>query len=107
MPTDVCSYHFCKVKTDLVECKHCGKFFCPEHLGPRLPYLPNFESTTKETRNAINNWRKPGGHPCPPYYDYLKEKEKEEFERRQKALDRMRSIGCEVCEFVEPLRFHP
>jgi hypothetical protein len=80
------------VKTDLVECKYCGKFFCPEHLGPRLPYLPNFESTTKETRNAINSWRKPGGHPCPPYYDYLKNKEKEEAQKRWEALEGMRNL---------------
>lgn len=88
----VCSHHSCKVKTDLVECEHCGKLFCSEHLEPRLPYLPNFESNTQEAKKAIEAWRKPGGHACPPYYDYLKVKEKEEMERRWQALNKMRGL---------------
>lgn len=89
---NICSYFSCKVKTNLATCEHCGKLFCKEHLEPKPPYLPDFKRAALETKIDMEIWRKPGGHPCPPYYDYLKVKEKEEIEKRWQALNKMREL---------------
>lgn len=83
-----CSYHLCD-KPAKVECPHCHKFFCEEHAQPMPPHFPDFESSDVISRLEREKWREGRSHPCPPYYDYLKKKERERFEKEWKALDRL------------------
>jgi len=83
-----CHYHLCRKKTRVYKCKYCGEYFCKEHLQPRPPGLPRFDSTKHEDKLFIEEWHKPGGHPCVPYLEIWKaEQERKEEEYRQ-ALDR-------------------
>lgn len=85
-----CEYHECdKTKTILYKCKYCGKYFCKEHLRASLPGQARFHSKSEEDIAFLEEFRKPGGHPCPDYYDYWKaEKERKEGEYRA-ALERL------------------
>jgi calcineurin-like phosphoesterase family protein len=72
-----CSYYDCKEKDGLARCKHCGKLFCKEHIKSKHPFFSSEEVL------------KGPGHICPPFYDYMKNKKKEDFRKRKKALDKM------------------
>lgn len=39
----------------------------------------------------MEEWRGTG-HPCPPYYDYLKAKGKEDLQKQWEALNKMRKL---------------
>lgn len=84
----VCSYHSCKQKTNLVRCKYCGELFCKEHINPTLPKLFNPKKKGIAGRLYMDDWRRPS-HPCPPYYDYMKQKQKEDIEKYGRALDHL------------------
>lgn len=81
-----CNYHLCESHdTNLLKCEHCGGYFCLEHIEPYPPMMPKFRVPKKfikwkESKNA---------HPCPDYYDYLVEKEKDFHIRYSRSLDRM------------------
>jgi uncharacterized protein YkwD len=84
----VCHYHLCRKKTRVYRCKYCGEYFCKEHLQTKPPGLPRFDSTKHEDRLFMEEWHKPGGHPCVPYLEIWKaEQERKEEEYRQ-ALDK-------------------
>jgi hypothetical protein len=87
----VCHYHLCRKRTTIYRCRFCGKYFCEEHLNPKLPLLAPFERRGRRAVFDTDKWREKG-HPCPPYADYLKTKEKEDLEKRWKALDKMREL---------------
>jgi len=82
---NVCSYHLCGKRTELRICRYCGKKFCKDHLKAKSPLLPPFKGKSRDMRE----WRKPG-HPCPDYPTYLKQKEKEDLQKRWDVLNRMR-----------------
>ncbi|MCD6464526.1 AN1-type zinc finger domain-containing protein, partial [Candidatus Woesearchaeota archaeon] len=83
----ICHYHLCRKKTRVYRCKYCGEYFCKKHFQPKPPGLPRFNSTKHEDRLFMEEWHKPGGHPCVPYLDIWRaEQERKEQEYRQ-ALD--------------------
>lgn len=87
----ICYYHSCKKRTELAWCPYCERLFCKEHLKSKTPTLPPLKKRGVVGRIYMEEWRE-GGHPCPPYYDYLKAKEKEDLEKRRRALDKMRGL---------------
>lgn len=51
--------------------------------------MPRFSGTRKEDLEFMEEWRKPGGHPCPDYIDYM-EKEQDRKKREYRImLDRV------------------
>ena len=69
-----CFYHLCNKKNvKLFRCKHCGEYFCDEHINAKIPQVAPFKSTDVDRQIE---WRKIG-HPCLPYFYYSIEKEKE------------------------------
>lgn len=107
----VCYYHPCKKRTKLGKCNHCGKLFCKEHLRPKLPTLPPFKRKGIIGRIYMEGWRGTG-HPCPPYYDYLKAKGKDEIRKQLEALDILSGRGrrrepVEMRPYKEPVGTRP
>jgi len=84
-----CCARDCDQEDKLKSCLHCGKLFCKEHYDPRLPSVPKFKSVTLKSRLLDDEWRKPGGHPCPDYYDSMLEEDERLGEEYTKALNRM------------------
>ena len=82
----VCHYHLCRKRTKVYRCPFCGEYFCTGHLEPRPPGLPNFESTKRENKLFMEEWRKPG-HPCVPYFEFWEAEQKRKEERYARALD--------------------
>lgn len=110
-PKKICRYYSCKKRTKLFRCRYCGELFCREHLRPKLPRLPPYEQRGLLGRIHMTEWRKPG-HACPPYYDYLKAKKKEDLERLWEALDRLsgrrrRIEPVEMRPYIEPVEMPP
>ncbi|HIE41262.1 MAG TPA: hypothetical protein EYP80_01215 [Candidatus Aenigmarchaeota archaeon] len=87
----ICSHHLCKKRKGLQFCAYCERFFCKEHIKPNSPTLPPFEYQGVIGRIRMEDWRGPG-HACPPYYDYLQIKKREDLEKRREALNRMRGF---------------
>lgn len=87
----ICSYHSCDKRTELVWCPYCERFFCKEHLRPKPPKLPPFKQKGIVGRIYMDEWRRTG-HACPPYFDYLKTKKKEDLQKQWEALNKMRGI---------------
>ena len=82
-----CQYNPCdKTQVEVFKCKHCGKYFCKEHLKPKKPSAAPFKSTDPLKQLE---WYKEGGHPCPDYVDYLSEIRVEETEKQLNSLNRM------------------
>ena len=74
-----CQYHLCdKTQVEIIKCKHCGKYFCKEHLKPKKPSATPFKSTDPLKQLE---WREDEGHPCPDYVDYISEIRLEETEK--------------------------
>lgn len=67
-----CHYHLCRKQTKLYKCKFCGRYFCKDHIKPKPPGLPRFKGTSHEDLVFMEEWHKPGGHPCIPYSDHWK-----------------------------------
>ena len=76
----------CGTKTELEKCPHCSRYFCEGHFKPILPSMPNFNNP-----NRFNEWKNRGEnhHPCPNYYDYLRNEEKEKLRKYEESLDKM------------------
>ena len=85
----VCQYHLCKKKTEVYQCKYCKDYFCKEHLKPKPPGLMRFRGTTIEDKIFMEEWHKPGGHPCIAYYDIWKKEKEDEEKRYSKALNKL------------------
>lgn len=83
-----CNYHLhkCKKQVKLYQCPYCSKYFCEEHIKPIPPSMPDFDYP-----NKCNEWKNRGEnqHPCPNYYDYLVEEEKERHRKYGETLDSM------------------
>lgn len=86
----VCNRHSCNISTNLKRCRHCRGYYCEEHITPLPPSLPNFDYP-----NKFNEWkqRRESHHPCPPFYDYLVRKHKENTKAASESLDRMNVIS--------------
>lgn len=84
----VCHYHLCRKRTKIYRCKYCGEFFCKEHLRARPPGLPNFKTSHKD-RLFMEEWHKPGGHPCVPYLEHWEAENQRKEEEYRRALDRL------------------
>lgn len=85
----VCHYHLCRKRTEVHKCKYCGESFCKEHLKAKPPGLPRFEGTSHQDRLFMEEWQKPGGHPCVPFLEHWEAKNKRKDEEYRQALDRL------------------
>jgi uncharacterized protein YkwD len=85
----VCHYHLCKKRTEVYKCKYCGEFFCKEHLRAKPPGLPRFKSTSHQDLLFMEEWRKPGGHPCVPFLKHWMAENKRKKQKYNEALDRL------------------
>ena len=86
-----CSYHLCKkTRAERIECKYCGKLFCPEHIKPAPPRLPNFENDM-----GFNEWKTycKNHHPCVEYPKYEAEKKEEENRKIRELVARFTQQG--------------
>jgi predicted nucleic acid binding AN1-type Zn finger protein len=96
---NVCNYHLCKKRDKLRKCHHCKGLFCKEHIKPRIPGIPSPTSTKKEDIAFMEEYHKPGGHPCFPYVDYWKAEQERKEKEYMKALDRLiksKPLGYEI-----------
>ena len=86
-----CSYHlhYPKKRTRLFRCKYCGELFCKEHIRPKPPGTPRFDSATSKDRLFMEEWHKPGGHPCTPYLNYWEKENVSKNDKWIETLDRM------------------
>jgi len=84
-----CNYHICGKREKLFQCKYCNRSFCDEHLKPKPPGLPRFSSTKPADRIFMEEWHKPGGHPCVQYVKRWEAKTREKQENYYKALDKV------------------
>jgi hypothetical protein len=85
----ICHYHLCRKRTEVYKCEFCGEFFCKEHLNPKPAGLARFKGTSYQDNLFMEEWHKPGGHPCVPYFEHW-EAEKERKEQEYKlALERL------------------
>lgn len=68
-----CYYHLCEYhkrnRTKLFRCEYCGEYFCKNHLRSSPPSAPAFSYARKRDAIKMDEWRKPDGHPCPPYLE--------------------------------------
>ena len=85
----ICHYHLCRKKTIVYRCKYCGGYFCKEHLQAKSPGMPRFNSTKPEDKLFMEEWRKPGGHPCVPYLEIWRAKQERKEEEYRQALDKL------------------
>ena len=85
----VCHYHLCRKRTKVYRCKYCGEYFCKEHLKAKPPGLPNFKTTTHRDRLFMEEWHKPGGHPCVPYLEHWEAENQRKEEGYRQALDKL------------------
>ena len=84
-----CNYHLCRKKTELTQCPHCKGYFCKDCIKPTIPGLPN-----PDNPKEFYEWKlKEKCHPCPDYFDYLVEKEKEIIRKAEESLNRMNNFG--------------
>lgn len=99
-----CSYHLCRKRTaELSKCNYCGKFFCQEHLRAKPAGSPRFENPTPEERAFMDEWHRPGGHPCIPYISVWQEERKQETNRYAQALERL----THKSEEIDRIRLRP
>lgn len=89
---DTCSYYQGHEKGGgrgiVYRCEHCGRYFCEEHRNPKIPQAPPY----KGKRFEMQKWREPG-HPCFPYIKIKEQEEEEAREKWQKVLDEVRKHG--------------
>jgi len=102
----VCSQHDCNKKTKLEWCPHCEKFFCKEHIAPKLPKLPKLYIRGGGIEDELSLRNKNNTHACPDYYDYLEEKRQKSVYERLEALDKMRDKYYDVTP-KKPLFYEP
>lgn len=76
-----CSYYSCGIKTGLATCGYCGRYYCVEHIQPRMPSSPPWIDPELE-----KEWRKLG-HPCPAYSEAFKRMTEEQKQREYKAFN--------------------
>ena len=100
--SEKCKYHSCNRKIDLEKCPYCGKYFCPKHLRAKPSGMPRFKSTSVEDRLFMEEFHKPGGHPCVHYYDHWKEEHGKEQKVWSETLDRLKHPGPFKREFEAP-----
>lgn len=101
---DTCFYHLCRKKVSLKECNYCHESFCEEHANPKPAGLPNFTGTKAVDELYMEEWHKPGGHPCFPFTKIWTEKVKREKEEETQkflaALDSMKKKGRESPRYI-------
>lgn len=61
------------------------------HIKPKTPSMPNFESSNND--RLIEEWRKPIGHPCPPFVEIMEKRIETEKKEYRDALDRTIKSG--------------
>ncbi len=84
-----CNYHLCRKKTKLKQCKYCKGYFCKEHIKAKPPAMPPFKSNSPEVQSMMEEWRKPGGHPCPECLVDWKKEIKSKDDKYKEALERL------------------
>ncbi|MFH1839634.1 MAG: hypothetical protein ABH849_00620 [Nanoarchaeota archaeon] len=96
--------HLGRKRTKVYKCKYCGEFFCKEHLKAKPPGMPRFKGTSHEDRLFMEEWHKPGGHPCVPYLEHWKAKNEREKQEYGLALDRL--IRSKPPQFKKEEKWH-
>lgn len=61
--TNECQYHLCKVTSKLTKCPYCREKYCPEHITPLNPSMPDFRDNTVAGQLKYLEYLK-DGHPC-------------------------------------------
>jgi 2'-5' RNA ligase/predicted nucleic acid binding AN1-type Zn finger protein len=85
----ICNYHQCGKMTKVFRCEYCNEYFCEEHLRATPIGMPKFDSTKHKDLIFMEEWHKPGGHPCAPFVNHWEaENEREEKEYSQ-SLDKL------------------
>ena len=85
----LCHYHLCNKKEKLYRCNYCGEYFCKEHLEAKLPSIPNSKNTSLRHEIFREDSRKPGGHPCAPYFDFHKKEQERKREAYEESLGKL------------------
>jgi len=101
----VCHYHLCRKRTEVHKCKYCGESFCKEHLNAKPPGLPRFEGTSHQDRLFMEEWHKPGGHPCMPFLSHWEAENERKEQKYRQALDRL--IRSKPIQFEKEERQEP
>jgi len=101
----VCHYHLCRKRTKVYRCKYCGEFFCYEHLKAKPPGLPRFEGTSHQDKLFMEEWQKPGGHPCMPFLSHWEAENERKEQQYSQALDKL--IKSKPIQFEKEERHEP
>lgn len=81
-----CSYHLCENKGNLVKCDYCEKKFCKEHIEARPASVQGIgDDYINDKGKKLNN---SNSHPCIPFIDIIREKEKLQKWRENEALNK-------------------
>lgn len=82
-----CNYHLCDNTQGLIQCRYCKDYFCEKHIRPTVVGMPRFRGSSNEDRAYMEEWSKPGGHPCIPYVNRMKTKSEMEKKQEYSALN--------------------
>lgn len=102
----ICFHHLCRKRTKVYKCRYCGRYFCKFHLMAKPAGTPRFKTPSPYNKSNIENerfmeeWHKPGGHGCVPFYDVWIKNSEEETKKYLKVLDELKKIPN------EPIRIH-
>ncbi|MBI2139905.1 DUF45 domain-containing protein [Candidatus Woesearchaeota archaeon] len=84
-----CEYHLCRKRGNLKLCPYCQKYFCRENLMPKIPGHYNVDGSNSKFFITNPEWKDTDGHPCPAFFDYTLQKEKERKEAWGQTLNRL------------------
>ena len=74
-----------RVRVPVQLCDFCGKYFCDEHIQPKVP---QYSVQNERERSRWGDTKTPG-HPCPPYMEIIKTREEERRARTHETLKKM------------------
>lgn len=97
----ICSYHLHNERAKVYKCKYCKDYFCEEHLEAKPPSIPDFKSIRNSNRLMMEEWHRPGGHPCAPYFDFWIAEEERRKQEYRKAIDNLVRPQAEVLKVEE------
>lgn len=97
-----CNYHLCRRKTKLYRCKYCGRYFCREHINPKLVLTKSFIESVEDRilkDKLYEEWRRRDGHPDPvwteKFWNEIREKEEKMRKTFFEFLDRSKKERIE------------
>ncbi len=93
---NLCNYHTCDKKNGLSKCNYCEKYFCDDHVEPRMVLTLRQINRIKEPmRSSLEKeYRNEGGHPdlvfTQKHWEEIQEEHKEQNEKMWRAMDRLK-----------------